>query len=991
MDISTRTPREVLDMIQHADPSGRELMGVVYSCKQRVDADSDFAEGLVEAGGLLNLLELMPKAGAAMGYVLDTVCGLLLYLNGLQQLLEQPDIVDRVWKIVTQKDSQGDVAIKIARPAVLILIITVKFLDQLQNTEDAAWITSQNSEGALIKTKIDAGRRAVHKAVKRLVEKEGIDCYATLAILLGTTEIQLLTNVMGLLNILLQKTKEESAYKAKKLLFRWQQCGLLQKADALTSEDVTLRRLLETFKKTRSTLKIPECWGSALKYMKVFDREKTTYDSINKEVFIFQQQQNKIRDARLGMQKFQETLYAASIQLGISPLYHPTKRFADGGGMNIPTAPIPPSTRPVQMSNALDKMMLVDVRSKLFEGFKAAQDFRSNVEHIVGPVATPAAERAPRPPGMNLDDDDSDDSMDSDGIGPPDDDDDDDSDDSIEPPTDDEESLPPPSTDSDSDDMGPPPDEESGATTAPATVSHVDPVTGVVTQVAAPTPAGGAVEARPGVESAGAPSHGGAVPPPAPAPPTGAPPPPAAPSAAVKAAPPPPVAGKGKAPKAPVKKGKGAKGPQVQWWKGGKPKVPLRVFHWEKIAVSDEKAEGTMWNAVHFKVDCSFDQDDFVDKFQAKKGREKKSTLKEVVKKTEMMDSKKFQNISIMLHKMPEIDDIKKGLDILDEDILSRDCLEALKAQIPTEEEEDMFVSKIDEKMSKNEEWEKPELYYKMIHEYNSAIFRKRAETWLFSLDWNEMVSNIVKPLTKLTTAICSVIDSQSLPYVMGVLLGFGNTMNAGTAKGNAGGFSPKTLTQLEAARDKSGKINLLQHLVHTVKKERYDALGLPVELKSTANNVHQIKYDDLDRAFKDAEDALKKFGTQYKNVVAHIEKSGKGASDPYVTKMMDFKTAADAELAKLQTEYATCKEQFNNVLSMWSAPKKVKDKPQPEEFFGSLVPFLERFKMECDVIQKEDATRAKQHRPGEKVMKNKPSAQIDEVVGDIQQTMVAS
>ena len=55
------------------------------------------------------------------------------------------------------------------------------------------------------------------------------------------------------------------------------------------------------------------------------------------------------------------------------------------------------------------------------------------------------------------------------------------------------------------------------------------------------------------------------------------------------------------------------------------------------------------------------------------------------------------------------------------------------------------------------------------IRRYNSAIFRKRAESWLFSLDWGEMIVNIEKPLHKLQTAIQSVLDSDSLTFVMGM------------------------------------------------------------------------------------------------------------------------------------------------------------------------------------------------------------------------------
>ena len=211
-------------------------------------------------------------------------------------------------------------------------------------------------------------------------------------------------------------------------------------------------------------------------------------------------------------------------------------------------------------------------------------------------------------------------------------------------------------------------------------------------------------------------------------------------------------------------------------------------------------------------------------------------------------------------------------------------------------------------------------------------------------------------------------------------------------SKGNAGAFGPKTLTQLEAARDKSGKINLLQHLVHCVKKQREEALSLPAELKDTMNGAASIKYDDLDKAMQDAKSALKKFGTQSEGVVKYLEKNGKG-DDPYIKDMHDFKAGAEEQLEKLTEEYAKLKSDFMSVLVMWSSPKKIQDKPSPDEFFGSLVPFIERFKAEADAIEKE-AAKTKKKKAGGKLTSGakKGEAQgIDNLVGNITEGIIAS
>ncbi|KAJ9463315.1 Formin-G [Diplonema papillatum] len=961
------TPRSAIDALAAVEPATRAQMNALFSLKSRIDKDADFAEGLVEEGALITLLDLMKTAGPATGSFLDTISGLLIYLNGLQQILVQPDIIERIWTIMaTEKD------IRITRPAVQILIITVKFLGQLQSDAGPAWAQEEG------KKKSDPGRKIVHRATKKLLKNENIDCYASLGKLLDSAEVQLQTNVMGLLNIMLQRTCDEDKYKAKKMLFKWTKVKLLDKILAVNSLDPTLKRLVDTFKETIKGIHIPECWMVATKEESVFQKEKSAYDQINGEVFLFEQQNGKLREARSALKKYQDTANSLALQFGLSPNYHPTKRFSAGGGIQMPG----PATKPLQVRNPLNLKELADVRAKVFRNYTSAPDFANHVQRIVGPVPAQQAEERDR---------DAPDRAGDSGFVP---DEDEASDDDIAPPSDDDEDMPPSSSEdtpppSDDDSVPPPSDDEDGA--APEDSARAQQQAAAAAAAASSGPGG--APGQPGAASGTPPAAGTAVPPPAPPVPGGGPAPPPAPGAppapppGAPGGPPPPV--RRVPPKPPGKTG--VKGPQVQWWKGGKPSQPLRVFHWDKVVVADEQASGTMWNTVHHGIDCTFDLDEFVTKFQAKKkvtGAGHGSGAP-VVKKTEMMDAKKFQNISIMLHKMPEIDSIKAALDSLDISILSRDCLEAIKAQIPNSDEQAMFESKIDEKNSKSEAWEKPELYYKMIIDYNSGIFRKRAESWLFSLDWPEITTNIEKPLAKLQTAIDAVLDAQSLPYVMGVLLGFGNMMNAGTNKGNAGAFAPKTLTQLEAARDRSGKINLLQHLVHTVKKEREPALALPVELKSTEGNILSIKYDDLDKAIKDAQDALKKFMTQYKAVMSHIEKTG-NTQDPYGAKMSSFKETADVELTRLENEYSTIKEKFIRVLKMWSAPKKVLDKPQPDEFFGCLVPFLERFRCEKEAIEKEQA-KVKKHASGQRLPSTNPNENINDIVGNIQEGIVAS
>ena len=670
-DVQNMSPREALEALGMSDPGTREQSTLAFALRQKVDKDADFAEGVVEEGGLHTILDVMKGAGQATGYFLDVICGLLLYTTGLEQLLVQPDIVERIWKLVVEHDANGDAVIRVARPAVQILIITIKFLGQ-QGDDASSWINEDPDKKIPI-----TGRKIVHRAAKKLV-KDGIKSYEGLCSLLNTKELNLQTNVLGLLVILVQKSMAESRYKAKKLLFMWHQCGLLTKVDAMNSGtvDETLSRLLKTFKQLRDTVKIPQCWIASTRNCQMFEKEKHAYDQVNSEVFLHQQQIGRIREARAQILKSQEAARSLSLQCGTSPNYHPTARFSEGGGITLPTPGSPVPKHILQATHSIQTADLSLIRGKAFDNYKNAVDLSSFIEKVAG--NTEEVQKGPvkgsgKTKGARFDDDTTESEASSEDLPPP-------SDESSDSTSDsDSESLPPPSEEDSSDSEPPPDPQQPGGGGGGGAKAGAGPTPSGTQPIGGPTefdPVTGAPVVEPAATGGG--GGGPGVAPPPPPPPTtggtGAPvAPPAVGAKGKKTVPPPPGKGKGK---------KGAAGPKVQWWKHGKPKQALRVFHWEKVQVGDEKASGTIWGKVHFEYDCSFDLEDFVKNFQAKAAGAKKPKGPTKPEKIEMMDSKKFQNISIMLHKMPAIEDIKRGLDLLNTDVLPRDCLESLKAQV---------------------------------------------------------------------------------------------------------------------------------------------------------------------------------------------------------------------------------------------------------------------------------------------------------------------
>ena len=460
--------------------------------------------------------------------------------------------------------------------------------------------------------------------------------------------------------------------------------------------------------------------------------------------------------------------------------------------------------------------------------------------------------------------------------------------DTSEPPTESEEMY-----DSDAD-IGPPENEPPMALAEGTEVIYNE--MGVPVPVPAGTPGAVTVGVDPGAPPAGTPvsaeavapvGPGGVAPPPPTVSATGAPLPPQAPAPPVAGAPP-PAAGGAPAPPRPKRappppRPKAAAAPVREFYKGKKPEKKMKVMHWDTYAVTENP---TMWHKVHDilggDLDCSFDYEEFEAMFsqKEKKAAASKEKVKEVVI---LIDGKKFQNISIMMHKMPSIPEIQRAVRTLDNTALDRDKLEGLLSQVPTEDEEESFKNSMDKKPQ--EEYEPPEQFFAMV--INSIEFTRRCKAWMFTIEWDENVSSAQKPIGFVQEACDCILSSKHLPLAMGIVLGFGNYMNAGSARGNAPGFTAATLSKLEMTRDTSGKLNLLQYVVHQVIKSDESALNLPVEL-APLQGVQKIKvcfdhdcllfskrkqqqtiqqYDDIENGSKKLQGDLMKFKVQVRAV----------------------------------------------------------------------------------------------------------------------------
>jgi hypothetical protein len=398
----------------------------------------------------------------------------------------------------------------------------------------------------------------------------------------------------------------------------------------------------------------------------------------------------------------------------------------------------------------------------------------------------------------------------------------------------------------------------------------------------------------------------------------------------------------------------------------------MKPLHWDKIDLPE--AGSSLWHRIYAgtDVDCRFDYDEFETLFSQKEVEVKKEVAPKP-KKIMLLEEGVHRNLSIVLHKLPSIPNVQRALLELDSEVLNREALVAMAAQAPTDEVKKAFLQSATRKPE--EEYEPPEKYMAMM--LTMPEFKKRVTCWLFTMEWADSTSAVMKPIARLTEAIAAVLESPSLPIYLGLLLGFGNMMNYGDArKGNAAAVSLSLLGKLELTKDNRGKTSLVGHLFQTVKSQHPPALALPDELKPLTSSLMQIKWEDVEKSVKDAEAAVQLFNTQCQAVKRRLVENGSDRDDPFIPITTSFYEVASMELQKIQEDFAQLKTQHVQLLQYFGISDV---KKKPEEIFSELVPFVDKIRKAAQDLAKDSRRSAKK---GQKL----GEGQLSDVVGKLQE-----
>ena len=384
----------------------------------------------------------------------------------------------------------------------------------------------------------------------------------------------------------------------------------------------------------------------------------------------------------------------------------------------------------------------------------------------------------------------------------------------------------------------------------------------------------------------------------------------------------------------------------------------MKPLHWKRVLLDppDEKkkapaADGAppagVWDVVRSEGhdEPPFDVDGFEAAFAA--AAQRAGTADGAAAKaakptiTKSLDTKRSNAIAIMMSSLPPIHELRAAIGALDESILSREQLEKVRANLPTQEEMDNIAG-LD---GPDVRWDKPEKFLKEL--MSIPKLRVRLRCWSIKYGFAERAAEIEETIVTLGGAVRALRGSQALPMILGAVLALGNHLNGGTARGRADGFTLEVLGRLGVFKDNSNSLTLLDYVLRQLTSSGTSVPSLPDELAPLREGA-KLKLADM-------RGALQKLAADAKELerAAQLDAGGDGddvvgASDPFAQTMAQFATRAATEVAGITSRLGSVEQEYKDVLA-WLRVKSggagAKAPMESDEFFTIWVDFADAVK----------------------------------------------
>lgn len=396
-----------------------------------------------------------------------------------------------------------------------------------------------------------------------------------------------------------------------------------------------------------------------------------------------------------------------------------------------------------------------------------------------------------------------------------------------------------------------------------------------------------------------------------------------------------------------------------------KPGQRLRQLHWQRILTTDEN---TVWGQLHERYDAfQFDKNRFEHLFSMKES----ASLTVSTQSNDdndvpvrLLDDKRFNMLSILLHKLPDTKTIQRAVLTFDSSILTRDQLQMLQQAMPTEEEKQTFQQHLE--VSSDDLKELPERFIAMVLE--TPVFEERVRSWLFIIDFKSTVRDeVMAPLECCSHCITEIMSSSSLRLFLGYVLRLGNYMNGSNAgRSRADGFDIGTLMKLSNTKDRFNKTSLMDHVCDLVRKNHPAAAEqLPKELQSVLLNFKKQYSANLEQSVQKLLASLRKFEHDTNNMMIRVPDHN---NDQGIAALQRFLEGANKQVEHIDTSYTNFLEQFRNLMQYFGIPRSQQERTKPHDIFEPLGHFLDCY---VTIMRQYERKRAQQRSAGLRINGN--------------------
>lgn len=361
---------------------------------------------------------------------------------------------------------------------------------------------------------------------------------------------------------------------------------------------------------------------------------------------------------------------------------------------------------------------------------------------------------------------------------------------------------------------------------------------------------------------------------------------------------------------------------------------PMKKLFWNSFVLDDElvQTQANVWAVLEHEGMDGFDVQEFEQLFSEGSLRPGPSGSAALGGNRRRMRARVFEEsrrrqVCIMLARLPPVETTVKAVQRMDDAILDKDQVELLLSTAPSGEELTLLHSAAQEMPEKDKglPWDDAEDFVLKLAEV--ASFRIRLQTWSFQNAFEERYEILHGAVTEVKDACHSLQDSHRVQRLLGMVLGFGNHLNAGTARGRADGFSVEVLPQMRALKGQasSSSTTLLDFLVRQAEKSE------PGELANLFGEVGEATL--VQKACRHKLSDLSHELNAYCSQASELARAASSGDEDLVARAKRTE-ARMRELELLKQLFVEAEEDYKNMCVWFHEGGGKKPRP-PDEFFG--------------------------------------------------------